>query len=187
MYCPVEVRDLATEQVDPFGRGHGAGEHRLLDLVDVLFKTRDHRPVPVDHLVEDRPQHGRRPEPEKLGVPLEAGPCRGKLTGHALPDGDHEVRPDEHADLAEVDLLTGVVVPGGAQDDEVDAVAVTLDLGSHVERPGVLDRQFVQVECVTHLVEFLDTRLEQPEPNEAAVGGGMAPGGCVLQAHCAAV
>ncbi len=58
VYGPVEVGGLATQGVDPFGRGDRPGEHRGLDLLDVALEFTDDRRVAVDDLVEDRPQGG---------------------------------------------------------------------------------------------------------------------------------
>ena len=70
---------------------HLAGEDGALDLLDVPLQLGDDRGVALDHLVEDGPQRGGRPEPQQLGMLLEPLPGGVQLAGHALPDGDDEV------------------------------------------------------------------------------------------------
>lgn len=62
-----------------------------------------------------------------------------------MADRDQEVAADEDVQLAEVDLLLGVEVAGGAQDDE-ERLAVALQLGALMGLQCVLDGQLVQVE-----------------------------------------
>ena len=175
----VEVGGLAAQRVDPLGRRHGAGEHGGLDLVDVVSRA---RPRPAR--TRPRPDPGWPTAPRCC--PLRAAPAAApaaavasaQLARHALPHGDHEGRREEDADLAELDLLGRVVVPGGAQDDQPHVTVVLLDLGPHVKALRVLDRQFVQPEGLTDLVQLLDPRLEQPEPHESVL---RAPGRRLLQ------
>jgi hypothetical protein len=103
-----------------------------------------------------------------------------QLAGHALPHGDHEARRDEHADLAELDLLGLVVVPRCAQDDQPDVPVVELDLRPHVEVLRVLDRELVQPERVPDLGQLLRLRLEQPQPDKSPLP---TPGRRLLQRH----
>ena len=95
-----------------------------------------------------------------------------------MPDRDHEGRREEDADEAEFHLLPGIVVAGGTQDHQPHISAVELDLRSHVLDLSVLHGQLMEVEGGAHLVEFVGLRLEQAEPDEAALLG---PGGCVLE------
>ena len=70
-----------------------------------------------------------------------------QVAGLTLADGDHELIADEHADLAEVDLLGLLVVARGAEHDErLRAGVVLLDLGPQVQRLRVLDGEVVQPE-----------------------------------------
>lgn len=62
-----------------------------------------------------------------------------------MADRDQEVRADEDVELGEIDLLLGVEVAGGAQDDE-EGVAVALQLGALMGFEGVFDGEFVEVE-----------------------------------------
>jgi len=55
------------------------------------------------------------------------------------------------AALAELDVLGGVVIARGAQDDQPHAPVVVLDLRPHVKVLRVLDRQLMQPEGVTDL------------------------------------
>ena len=107
---------------------------------------------------------------EQLRALFEAGPGARQLAGDALPDGDHERRPDEDADLAEVDLLARVVVARRTQDDQPHVALVVLDLGPQVEGLGVLDGQFVQPETPRTWSSSATVGLEQAEPDEPALG-----------------
>jgi len=99
-----------------------------------------------------------------------------------LAHGDDEFRGREHADLAEFDLLGGVVVAGGAQYHQLhlvpvaaDLAVVGLDLGPHVEGLGVFDGQFVQAEAGARPFELVGAGLEHAQPDESALdvaGGG---------------
>lgn len=62
-----------------------------------------------------------------------------------MPHADHEVRADEHVQLAELDLLDLVAVPRRVQHHE-QGVAVALQLRALVSHDRVLDGQLVQVE-----------------------------------------
>ena len=115
-------------------------------------------------------------------APAAAWPAQ--LARHALPHGDHEGWREEDADLAELDLLGGVVIARGAQDDQLDVLVVVLDLRPHVEVLRVLDRQFVQAEGLTALSQFLRPGLEQSQPDETTLP---AAGRRLLQRHCALI
>lgn len=69
-------------------------------------------------------------------------------------------------ELAELDLLLGVEVAGGAQDDE-EGVAVALQLGALVGLKGVLDGEFVEVELRCQGVEFGLGGAVQADPRHA--------------------
>ena len=166
---PVEVGDLTPKEVDALGGRHLAGEDGALDLLDVPLQLGDDRGVALDHLVEDGPQRGGRPEPQQLRMLLEPLPRGVQLTGHTLPDGDDERRSHEDADLAEVHLLTGVVVPRGTQDDELDGALVLLDLRAQVEGLRVLHRELVEAEAPADLVQLGRAGLEHAQPDEAVV------------------
>src|SRR6185437_1481435 len=53
----IEVRDLAAQIIDPFGRCDRAREDGALDLFDVGFKVGDDRALVLDHVVQDCPEH----------------------------------------------------------------------------------------------------------------------------------
>jgi len=165
----VEVGGLAAQRVDPLGRGHAAAEHRGLDLVDVALHARDDRRVVVHDGVEDGPEHGGGADVEQVRALFEPGPRATQLASDALPHGDHELRREEHADLAELHLLGRVVVAGRAQDHQLHFAVVRLDLGSHVEGLCVFDGELVQPEAFAHPGELLGRWLEHAEPHEPAV------------------
>ena len=62
-----------------------------------------------------------------------------------MAHGQHERGPDEHVDLAELDLLLLVDVPGWAQHDE-EGVVIPFDLRPLVCVDGVLDGQWMELE-----------------------------------------
>ena len=124
--------------------------------------------VVVDDLVDDRPDRGRGPGLEQLGMGLEVLADPRELARGAVAHRDHVGARDEEHDLAELDLLLGVVVAGGAQDDEV-GVVVVLELRPLVGAVGVLERELVQVEALADVAQLLHRRLEQAEPDEVAV------------------
>ena len=100
---------------------------------------------------------------------LEAQPRAVQLARDTLAHRDHEGRPDEDADLPELDLLALAVVTRGAQDHEVHVPLVLLDLRPQVIRLRVFHRQLVQVEALAHLLQFLGSRLEHAQPHEPAL------------------
>ena len=153
----------------------GAGEHGGLDLVDVVIESGDDRCVPVDDLVQDRPQRRYAARGQQLRPLLQPLPGAAQLAGRALPHGDHEGRREEDADLAELDLLGGIVVTRGAQDDQLHALVVGLDLRPLVDVLGVLDGQLVQAEGVADLGQLTVPGLEQAQPDEAALRTGRPP------------
>ena len=84
-----------------------------------------------------------------------------------MAHGDEEALPREEHDLAEADLLLGVVVADGLQDDEGD-VAVALELRALVGAERVLDGQRVQGELVAQRRELLRRGLVEVDPDEGA-------------------
>ena len=76
----------------------------------------------------------------------------------AVPDRDHEVVADEHADLAGLDRVVLVDVPERLEHQE-QALVVALELGPLVRRDRVLDGQRVQAE-----------RPRRPSASSASVG-----------------
>jgi hypothetical protein len=71
----IEVRDLAAQIIDPFGRCDRAGEHGAFDLFYVGFEVSDDRGVALDHLVQDRPENRVSAQCKQFGVLLEPRPC----------------------------------------------------------------------------------------------------------------
>jgi hypothetical protein len=47
VHRPIEIGDLAAQEIDPFGRRDGAGEHRRFQLLDIPF---DHELGIADNL-----------------------------------------------------------------------------------------------------------------------------------------
>src|SRR6266699_1311744 len=96
-----------------------------------------------------------------------------QLTGYSLAHGDHERGRKEHADLAEVDLLCLVVIPGCPQDNQPDVLVVALDLRPQVEGLRILHRQLMQPEGRGHLRQFAFRWLEQAQPHEPALAAAI--------------
>ena len=115
---------------------------------------------------------------QQFGPLLQPLPGLPQLAGHAQPHSDHEGRRQEDADLAELHLLRVVVVACGPQDDQAHVAVVLFDLRPHVKVLRVLNRQLVQPEGLLDLGQLSLLRLEQPEPDEPALG---APGSGLLQ------
>ena len=109
---------------------------------------------------------------EQLRVPLQLLAHVAEAAGVSVADGDQEVRAEEEHHLADVDELVGADV-AGRLDDEEERVAVDLELRPLVRADGVLDGQLVQVELASNRVELLCGRLDEPDPGEAAGGGGL--------------
>ena len=69
-------------------------------------------------------------------------------------------------DLAELDLLHIVQVPGGPQHQE-QRVAVVLQLRALVAGERVLHRQMAQVEFLGHRTQLVRVRTVEPDPGHA--------------------
>ena len=134
------------------------GEDLLLDLLDVVVDPVDDGRVVVDDLVDDRPDDRRRAAPRRssgcsssrrrAGASSLASPWRTAIT---YPVADEEV------DLAELDLLLGVVVAGGPQHDE-QRVLVVLELRPLVRVRPRPRGQLVQAEHLADALELLVAR-----------------------------
>ena len=86
-----------------------------------------------------------------------------------MADGEDVIRADEEIDLAGDELVAAVgrlLALDRVQDGE-QRVAILLDLGALVAVARVLDGELVQAELLRHLVELLERRLEQRDPDEA--------------------
>ncbi len=101
-----------------------------------------------------------------------------------MADHDRVAGAEEDVDLAELDLLLGVVVARGPQDDEVGLVVV-LELRALVGVARVLERQLVQAEDLPDALELLAGRLVQAEPDELVAA--LAERGGVLEVERALV
>ena len=133
----IEVRDLAAQIIDPFGRCDRAGEDGALDLFDVGFEVSDDGGVALDHLVQDRPEHRVSAQCKQFGVLFEPRACAVQLARDTLSNRNDETRSDEDADLAEIDLVLVMVVAGGAQDDQLHPGFVFFDLRAQVKGLGI--------------------------------------------------
>jgi len=96
-------------------------------------------------------------------------PGATQVTRHPLPHRDHEGRREKDADLAELDFLRVVVVACRAQYDQLHILVVALDLRPHVNVQRILDRRLMQPEGVPDLRQLLFVRLEQAQPDKAAL------------------
>ena len=166
----LELDHLAGQLVDPLRRVRVTLEDLQLDLVDVALQAVEDRPVVVHDLVQNAVQHGERPMPQQLRIVLEP-PADGAEVGLVgVPDGDHEVRPEEQVDLTGLDDLHRVDVDTRPEHHEQD-IAVALQLRALVGLDSVLDRQAVQVELLGDRVDLLRGRVHQPDPAEAVAAG----------------
>ena len=131
------------------------------------------------HDVEQRGlQHGAGAVGEPLRLVLELVAHAGQRRGLAVADAEDVVAPGVEEQLAELDLLALVDVPGGRHDGQ-QAVAVALDLRAVVLVAGVGDRQLGQLEGVADRVELGVGRHAQAEPAEpgaAALGRQLLDG-----------
>ena len=105
------------------------------------------------------------PAAQQVRTRLEAVADAGEVGRLAVTDGDHEVRAREHVDLAELDGLGLVEVPGRAQHEE-EHVAVALELGSLVGLDRVLHRELVQVELRGDGGELGRVGPVEPDPRD---------------------
>src|SRR6478735_3157854 len=165
----IEVRDLATQIIDPFGRCDRAGEDGAFDLFDVGFEVGDDGAVALDHLVQDCPEHRVGAKGEQFGVLSEPRARAVQLARDTLSNRNDETRSDEDADLAEIDLVLVMVVAGGAQDDQLHPGFVFFDLRAQVKGLGILDGKLVQTERFPDFVELLTAGLEHTQPYEPAL------------------
>ena len=129
----------------------------------------EHREVAVDDVIDQRVEDEPGAVAQQLGLALGPRAHGGKAQLRAMADGEHVVRADEHADLADAQVVRPVF-----ELDELDRmehgeqrVAVLLDLRALVSFARILDRQFVQAEFVRDLVELGLSGLEQRDPDEA--------------------
>ena len=137
----LELDHLAGQLIDPAGHRGVAAEELVLDLVDVVLQPGHDRRVLVDDLIQDRVEHRLRPEARAAPGSAPAGARTAAQVGRlGVPDGDDEVRADEHVQLAELDLLHIVEVAGRAQHRE-QGVAVPLQLGPLMRGDRVLNGQ----------------------------------------------
>src|SRR5258708_14260890 len=108
----IEVRDLAAQIVDSFGRRDRAGEDGAFDLFDVGFEVGDDGAVALDDLVQDCPEYRVSAKCKQFGVLFEPRARAVQLTRDALSNRNDEPRPDENADLAEIDFPLLMSVSG---------------------------------------------------------------------------
>src|SRR3954454_18286119 len=107
--------------------------------------------VALDHLVQDRPEHRVSAQCRQFGVLFEPRARAVELTRDTLSNRNDETRADEDADLAEIDLALVMVVPGGAQHDQLHPPFVFFDLRAQVKALRVLDSKLVQTERFPYL------------------------------------
>src|SRR5258705_1607976 len=165
----IEVRDLAAQIIDTFGRCDRAGEDGALDLFNVGFEVRDDGAVALDHLVQDCPEHRVSAKCKQFGVLFEPRARAVQLTRDTLSNRYDETRSDEDADLAEIDLALVMVVAGGAQDDQLHPGFVFFDLRAQVKGLGILDGKLVQTERFPDFVELVAAGLDHAQPYEPAL------------------
>src|SRR5215208_8394130 len=85
-----------------------------------------------------------------------------------MADRYYEVLPHEDVDLPELDLLGGIKVAGGPQDDE-QGLPVALQLWPLVRLQGVLNGQLVEFELFGYGGELLLGRPVETDPSHPAL------------------
>ena len=80
--------------------------------------------------------------------------------------GHHEVISRKQHDLATVELCSLIVIAERLEHDE-QALVVDVELGALVGVNGVLDREGVRGEVESEVVELIERRFMQAEPDEA--------------------
>ena len=174
---PLELHQLPLELVDPCDPAvHAAGRRRCASTASMSSSTPvGHLEVGVDDPVEDRVDHRPRARARAARAWLSSSARTGASGADvAVPDGDHEVRPDEHHEVAGLDDLAGlgqlgVLDVAGGADDQEGHLAVLLDLGALAALDGVLDRELVELEDGRDVLEVGRARLVQAEPDERVV------------------
>ena len=107
-----EVEHFADQEVDAArGLEARAAEDVALDLAHVLDQLLDDELVVVDDLLADGVEDRARAEPGQIGIVVDLGAGPIERGGGAVADRQHVPRPDEHAELAAVDLVGGGQVP----------------------------------------------------------------------------
>ena len=173
MHGPLERDHLAREVVD------AAGEHLVvvlaeqlvLDLVDVVLEPQHDRLVLVDHLVDDRVEHGLRAERQQFRGLLHPRAHVRQVGRLRVPHRHHEVLADEHVQLAELHHLLRVEVAGRPQHHE-EGVVVAFELRALVALAGVLHRQVVQPELGGHRIQLRVGRPVEADPRHALLVAG---------------
>ena len=148
-----------------------AGEHRLLDPLQVPFHVPGHLQVGVDHAGADRVRHRPRAGGQQRGAALDVGADAAQRTGGAVPHRDGEAVTEQHHDVPGVDHLGGVGqlvvlhVPGGAQDQQRDR-PVALHCGPVPVGERLFDGQLVEAEGLADRGEHGRAGIVQSQPDE---------------------
>src|SRR5262249_58402581 len=117
--------------------------------------------------VGDGVEHERGTEAEGVGRRLTAGAARRIGLRVAVADRDDVARTDEDVCLAELDPPL-LLVPARRAQDQEEAVAVLLQLGTLVRLVRVLDGEIVQAELALHRAQLVLAGLEEADPDERA-------------------
>ena len=133
--------------------------------------------VAVHDVVGDRVHHRVGPQRQLLVLVFHLLAHAREAGVIAVPDGDHEVGPDEHHDLAGLDDLAGQ--RHGLVFDVVDrlehqeqGVVVAFQLRPLVGVHGVLDGQRVQAENLGHRLHLVLVGFVQADPDERLLAAG---------------
>jgi hypothetical protein len=148
------------------GRRREAGEPVDDAVLDGLHLGHDRlhdRPVVVDDEVEHRMEDVVLPVGELPGAGLRLLPHGRVRSRGAVADGDDVASSDEDLGLSERDASLNEL--GGPHHHE-KAVAVSLDLGTLVGVPGILDGEPMQPELGLHLFEELHRGLVEADPDD---------------------
>ena len=144
-----------------------AAEDLGLDGHGGVLEAVEHRLVVVDDLLDDGGEHRRRAEGEVLGIAGQVVAEVAQRAGLPVAHADDEVLPEQHRHLAELRLLGGGVVAGGAQHE---GRGVVLD-GEHRPLVGpqhLVDLGLLDAEAVEGVAQLLGRRHAQAQPHEGA-------------------
>src|SRR5690554_305066 len=108
MHSSLEIDHLARKLIDAPGDIRIPAEEIVLDLIDVVLKTRNDGAVLIDDLVQDRVEHCLWPHRQQAGVSLQACSHASQVRRLCMADGHNEVGPDKDVKLAELNPLLNI-------------------------------------------------------------------------------
>ncbi len=165
---PAQRRHVALEPEDHADVvGIRLVEHRVLELVEAGLELLDLGAIVVDHRVDDAVQQRRRPFGQHEVVARADVAQVRQRAREVVVHGHQELLAEEDVDLVRREaMLRGREVD--AVQDQVEVVAVALDLGGLDLLERVLDGELVESERLGEDARFLFGRALQIDPDEVA-------------------